>query len=177
MPAPTITPLPDPPLRSQAPATFGAKAEAWVEVMGGFTDDVNAFGAYLDSLGLDPLDQTYIWGFAMVGAASDGEVLNIHAVGRAFTLTADFGGGALQVTKGANPTAASIDVTLQRSTDGGATWVDVATISIASDGTVTATTAANADVLFAKGNGLRAVGPATADATFADWAFTIIGVS
>lgn len=119
----------------------------------------------------------YIWGFAMVGTATAGEVLNIHAIGRAFTLPADFGGGALETIKGVNPTAATVAVTLQRSTDGGETWTDVATITIASDGTVTGATAGHADIAFAKGNGLRPVAPSVADATFASWAFTIIGVN
>lgn len=48
MPAPTITPLPDEPLRSDAPATFVSKAEAWVAAFPGLTDEINAFGAYLN---------------------------------------------------------------------------------------------------------------------------------
>lgn len=56
MPAPTITPLPDAPLRSEAPATFVSKAEAFVDALEGLPAEINAFGAYLESLGLDPAD-------------------------------------------------------------------------------------------------------------------------
>lgn len=54
MPAPTITPLPDAPLRSQAPATFTAKAEAFVDALEDLPGEINAFAAYLDTLGIDP---------------------------------------------------------------------------------------------------------------------------
>lgn len=54
MPAPIITPLPEAPLRSQAPATFTAKAEAFVDALEGLPGEINAFGAYLETLGLDP---------------------------------------------------------------------------------------------------------------------------
>lgn len=54
MPAPTITPLPDAPLRSQAPALFTAKAEAFVDALEDLPGEINAFAAYLETLGLDP---------------------------------------------------------------------------------------------------------------------------
>lgn len=116
----------------------------------------------------------YIVGVAMIGTASAGEVLSLHAVGRAFTIPANFGSGALEVLKGANP-AATADIIIEKSTDGGATWSTVGTISVSTSGTVTATTAGGAAIAFSKGHGLRAKAPASADATFASWAFTIIG--
>ena len=54
MPAPTITPLPEAPLRSEAPAAFTAKAEAFVDALEDLPDEINAFGAYIETLGLDP---------------------------------------------------------------------------------------------------------------------------
>lgn len=57
MPAPTITDLPAAPLRSQGPATFAPTAETFVTALQPFVDDVNAFGAYLDALGLSATDQ------------------------------------------------------------------------------------------------------------------------
>ena len=52
MPAPTITSLPTAPQRSDEPATFVTRADDWVAAIDGFTDDVNAFGDYLNGLAL-----------------------------------------------------------------------------------------------------------------------------
>lgn len=52
MPAPTITPLPEAPLRSDAPATFNSKAEAFVDALEGLPAEINAWSSYLDGLGL-----------------------------------------------------------------------------------------------------------------------------
>lgn len=129
-----------------------------------------------DIIGLAPdaVLPGYIIPISMVGTATAGEVLSPHAVGRAFTIPANFGGGALEVLKGANP-AATADVIIEKSTDSGATWSTVGTISISTSGTVTATTVAGAAIAFSKGHGFRTKAPASADATFANWAFTIIG--
>lgn len=56
MPAPTITTLPDAPQRADEPATFVTKADAWVASIDGFTTEINAFGDYIDSLGLEPVE-------------------------------------------------------------------------------------------------------------------------
>lgn len=56
MPAPTITELPDPPLRSQSPTTFSGTAETFVEALPTMVDEINAFGDYINSLGLDPAE-------------------------------------------------------------------------------------------------------------------------
>lgn len=53
MPAPTITALPDAPSRNDAPATFVTKAEAFVEALEDLPTEINAFGSYLDGLGLE----------------------------------------------------------------------------------------------------------------------------
>jgi hypothetical protein len=60
MPAPTITALPAAPLRSQTPATFTATAEAFVEALEALPTEINAFGDYIDSLGLDPSDEVHV---------------------------------------------------------------------------------------------------------------------
>ena len=52
MPAPTITPLPAAPLRSDAPATFTTNAETFVDALVDLPTEINAFGSYLDGLGL-----------------------------------------------------------------------------------------------------------------------------
>lgn len=56
MPAPTITPAPDPPLRTEAPATFSNKAEAFVAWMADAPDEFNALATYLQGLESGTLD-------------------------------------------------------------------------------------------------------------------------
>jgi len=46
---PTITSLPDAPQRGEAPETFSTKANAWVAAIDGFTDEVNAAGAFIET--------------------------------------------------------------------------------------------------------------------------------
>ncbi|WP_022684565.1 hypothetical protein [Sphingobium bisphenolivorans] len=53
MPAPTITPLPDAPSRTEEPATFVTKADAFVEALEGLPGEINAFGDYLGGLALE----------------------------------------------------------------------------------------------------------------------------
>jgi len=53
MPAPTITALPAAPLRSQTPAVFTTTAEAFVAALEDLPTEINAFGDYLDGLGLE----------------------------------------------------------------------------------------------------------------------------
>ena len=48
--------------------------------------------------------------------------------------------------------------------------------AVSTAGAVTATTAAGAAITFNAGDGIRPVAPAVADATFAGWGFTIVGV-
>lgn len=50
MPAPTITPLPDPPSRSNAPELFITRADAFVGGLVTFRDQLVALGTYLDAL-------------------------------------------------------------------------------------------------------------------------------
>lgn len=50
MPAPTITTLPDAPLRSEDPATFTSKAEAFVAALALFVSDANTLAAYMEGL-------------------------------------------------------------------------------------------------------------------------------
>jgi hypothetical protein len=50
MPAPVVTDLPDPPLRTEDSATFSAKVEAFVAALVDFVPEINALGAYLQAL-------------------------------------------------------------------------------------------------------------------------------
>lgn len=61
MPAPSLTPAPPAPLRSQTPATFTSLAEAFVDWWAGFPDELNEWAEYWDS-------------FTPSGGASEGDV-------------------------------------------------------------------------------------------------------
>lgn len=50
MPAPTITALPTAPLRSDAPATFVTRAEAFVEALVDLVTEINSFGSFMNAL-------------------------------------------------------------------------------------------------------------------------------
>lgn len=50
MPAPTITPLPTPPSRSQSPDTFSTDADAFLGALPEFVSDANAQASYLDGI-------------------------------------------------------------------------------------------------------------------------------
>ena len=52
MPAPLITPLPNPPSRSQSPETFSADADAFLGALPEFQTDANAQADYLDALAI-----------------------------------------------------------------------------------------------------------------------------
>jgi hypothetical protein len=56
MPAPTITPLPTAPSRTDAPATFSNLADAWVAALGDFVTETNTLATYLQSLESGTLD-------------------------------------------------------------------------------------------------------------------------
>src|SRR5688500_11486459 len=77
MPAPIVTPLPDPPLRTEDPATFVSKAEAWVAALGEFVGEANALAAYMESL---------------VGGTLDSDLAAIAALS-----TTPFGRGLLEL--------------------------------------------------------------------------------
>ena len=61
MPAPSLTPAPPAPLRSQNPATFTSLAEDFVDWWAGFPDELNEWAEYWDS-------------YTPSGGASDGDV-------------------------------------------------------------------------------------------------------
>lgn len=55
MPFPVITSLPVAPQRTDAPTTFSTRADAFVDALDEFVDDVNAAGAYIDAFGIGGL--------------------------------------------------------------------------------------------------------------------------
>lgn len=58
MTAPSITPLPTPPSRSQAPASFSADADAFLAALPAFQSEANAQADYLDTLAVDVTNET-----------------------------------------------------------------------------------------------------------------------
>lgn len=61
MPYPPITTIPTPPSRSQSPATFSVDADAFLGDLPDFGTEVNAFGDYIDVLGVS-IDASYALG-------------------------------------------------------------------------------------------------------------------
>ncbi len=103
MPAPNITALPTAPSREDAPQLFASRADAWVAAIATLTSEINAFGDYLDGLGLDPNDIPDATTAAKIWAGTeDGEFVTPDAMldAAAFqtltdgeTITPDFGAG------------------------------------------------------------------------------------
>lgn len=122
-----------------------------------------AWGA--DSTGAVALD--YILGPFFTSTPTASEVLLLNVAGRAFTLAANLS-GALQSYVGTNPTA-SFALDVQKN---GAT---IATITVSTSGVVTATTTGGTSKSIAAGDIIKVAAPASADATAANMAFTIIG--
>jgi len=111
---------------------------------------------------------SYIFGAFFTTTPTDSETLMIHVAAAAFTVPADFIGG-LRSNIGTNPAVSFVlDVT-----NNGAT---IGTITVSTGGVVTATTVGNTSKPIAVGDVFRVIGPATADTTIADAAFTFIGV-
>lgn len=112
MPVPTVTSLPTAPSRSDAPAQFSSRADAWVAAIDTFTDEINALAAYLGSTTATsgPIDETNL---TMATArllgrttASEGGIEEI-----AMGLGLDLSSGTLAI-KGGNNTQTGSSYTL-----------------------------------------------------------------
>jgi hypothetical protein len=110
--------------------------------------------------------QPYDFGFVKAETPTSSEVICKVVVPRNLTLPADLAGAAGHVD--ANPTA-QVDIGL---TDDGA---PIGTISIATDGTFTFTTAGNTAKSVIAGSVIRFVAPGSTDATVAGIAVTLTG--
>jgi hypothetical protein len=111
---------------------------------------------------------------AMVGASQN---LLYHKFSKAVTIPANLGVYLGHTTEAGGSTAAtaSTAIVLARALAGTPTsFATVATITFAA-GSVTGTMSAQAALLFAQGDILRVRGPATPDATFADFHMTLVG--
>lgn len=168
MPAPTITELPDPPLRSQSPTTFSGTAETFVEALPTMVDEINAFGDYINSLGLDPVSTPYRIGFFFTTAPTASEVLALHVVTDDFTFPANFASPNSRGSVGTNPASSfALDVQKNGSTIG--------TITISTGGAFTFATASGTSKSIAAGDVIKIVGPGTPDASIANVAITLAG--
>lgn len=127
--------------------------------------DVQAWSAELDKLAAQGFE--YIFGFFFTTTPTSSEVLLHHVAGAAFNFAGNLSGD-LQSYVGTNPTS-SFDLDVQKN---GAT---IATITVDTGGAVSATTPSGAAQAVAKGDRITVVGPATADATAANMAFTFTG--
>lgn len=112
--------------------------------------------------------QSYILPFFFTSTPTDSELLFIHVAGADFTIPANFA-SALQSYVGTNPTA-TFDLDIAQN------GTSIGTISVSTGGVVTATTTSGAAKSISAGDRLTATAQATADATAADMAFTIVGV-
>lgn len=132
---------------------------------------LTSFGSRSDRLVLGPVTTaaasgTYSFSFWFTEPPAASEVLTILVADQAFTIPANFAG--LQSSVGTNPTA-SFAMDVQRN------GVSIGTITVATDGSVSAATIGAAAKAISSGDVIRVIAPATADATAADMAFTIIG--
>lgn len=70
MPAPTITPLPTPPSRGDAPDVFSSRADAFLGAIPGFASQANDLGTYMDEAAEDIAELLAGGGFTGTSATS-----------------------------------------------------------------------------------------------------------
>jgi hypothetical protein len=137
----------------------------------------------LDDLGTELArrrGRIYQIGFSFPSGAALGnsQVVGHHKFSIGVTFPPDFtsyAGHASQASGTVNATA-STAFKVQKRSGSPDTWSDVGTVTIASSGVVaTFATSSNIAQRFAQGDVLRIVGPASADATFANPFFTLVG--
>lgn len=127
--------------------------------------------------GVDPAWATlpaapYRIGLSFVGGVlAASQLLGMHKMARAVTLPANFAGS--RAGGSANATASTV-ITVERALAASPnTFISVGTITFAA-GTITPTFATSGSVALADNDVLRVVGPATADASFANFYCTIV---
>lgn len=173
MPAPTITALPDAPLRSEDPSTFTLKAEAFVAALAEFVSDANALAEYLEDL-VGSRFYRFAGFFTSVPTAD--ETLGLHVAAEAFTLPANFAGAFGKI--GINPTSSFVITVYQNPTFTGLLitgGTNIGTITVSTGGVFTFATAGGTSKSILQGEMLGFKGPTTPDATAACAAFTLEG--
>lgn len=167
MPAPTVTALPAPPLRSETPATFTNKAESWVAALSGFTTELNALADYLvDLTQADQSTKPFSLGTFMVDNTEARQVLLDYVFTFAGSFPDDFATSQIPPPDASPAATWTASVTLNGTA--------VGSISVSTGGVVTKTTSAGA-VTFAAGSRLRIIGPVVADGSINGLAITLEG--
>lgn len=119
----------------------------------------------------------YHLGLFVPGVMSPTQTLLLHRFSKAVTLPANFGTYLGHISEAAAGSAATATTTIQLSKALSATpttWANIATITFAG-GAVLGTFSTQAAITFAQGDLIRIRGPATPDATLADFTATIMG--
>ena len=149
-----------------AQVTFTLSAEDLADIIaqaGGVTATAKAaFNAY----GL----QWAIW-FNAPPAAN--ELLALYVAPITYEYRANFAGAG--VAPPLSPPAATWTATLDRQAGGSGSWVNVGTIQIGADGTVSLATVGNAAVAINAGDRLRVLAPPSADSSIVGFALTLKG--
>ena len=134
---------------------------------------------------LNSIIRGYMFAVFFVEPATASEVLWLHPCAVNFSIPADWGP---RITDGVteyagvipsvdvNPTA-TFAITVRRKPRGSSVYATIGTWSISTAGLLTATTLDNAQVDIVRGDVLKWVAPASADATAAEMAFTVIGMT
>lgn len=121
----------------------------------------------------------YNIGIFVPGVMTASQKLVYHRFSKAVTIPANFGaylGHASEAGGSANATASTVINIDKAASASPNTFSNVGTITIGAGGvTPTFATSGGTAVTFAQGDVLRAVGPASADATFADFYATLVG--
>lgn len=123
------------------------------------------------------LPAKYILGGFVPGLITANQILLVHRFSRAVTLPANFGaysGYASQASGTAAATASTVITAARALAASPATFNNVGTVTFAAGGIVPTFVTTSGAISFAQGDLLRLSGPATADATFAGFACTIV---
>lgn len=114
------------------------------------------------------------WGVWFNGTPVANELLALYSSPVAFEFLANFGGAATAppIT---NP-AADFILSVEKQVGGAGSWVQIGTIELGTDGSVSLATVGNVAVNIAVGDRLRVVAPATADTAVQGFSCTLKGV-
>jgi hypothetical protein len=156
------------------PSTFAPSAHTHeIDQVSGLTAALDGLAAAIDALEAAPAPAYRVGGF-ITNTPTASEILLAHVATDAFTLPAGLAGSQVEAIPGAgvNP-AATFVLSLQKN------GVEFGTISISDAGVVTVTVGAATSFAPRAGSTpadvLTVVGPAIADAAFANWALTLKG--
>lgn len=121
----------------------------------------------------------YITGCFVPGTLTSSQLLLVHNFTKAVTIPANFGAylGHISRARGTVAATSSVAIDVQRSAAASpGTFASVGTITFAASAfAATFSSAGGADIAFALGDALALIAPSSADATFANFAATLVG--